>query len=122
MALSLDLKKEDNHMYIDFKDAYWVIKEIAYNTELASFRLVCYPNRESSKMYLTEPASTFRYGGMTQPTYEPSLREWDGIAKIEEIFPSGIPLGSNAQKTAIYNWIKSYTGLPFEDVFEEDQA
>lgn len=122
MALSLDLKKEDNHMYIDFKDAYWVIREIAYNTELASFRLVCYPNRESSKMYLTEPASTFGYGGMTQPTYEPSLREWDGIAKIEEIFPSGIPLGSNAQKTAIYNWIKSYTGLPFEDVFEENQA
>ena len=122
MALSLDLKKEDNHMYIDFKDAYWVIREIAYNTELASFRLVCYPNRESSKMYLAEPASTFGYGGMTQPTYEPSLREWDGIAKIEEIFPDGIPLGSNAQKTAIYNWIKSYTGLPFEDVFEEDQA
>lgn len=122
MALSLDLKKEDNHMYIDFKNAYWVIREIAYNTELASFRLVCYPNRESSKMYLAEPTSTFSYGGMTQPTYEPSLREWDGIAKIEEIFPSGIPLGTNAQKTAIYNWIKSYTGLPFEDVFEEDQA
>ena len=66
--------------------------------------------------------STFGYGEMTQPTYEPSLRVWYGIAKIEEIFPDGIPPGSNAQKTAICNWIKSYTGLPFEDVFEEDQA
>lgn len=121
MALSLDLNKKDNHMYVDFKDAYWVIKEIAYNPELASFRLVCYPSREASKMYLVEPSSTFSYGGMTQPTYEPSLRVWECVVNIKEIFPKGIPLGINTQKTAIYKWIKDYTGLPFKDIFEEGQ-
>lgn len=32
---------------------------LAASAGAVSFRLVCYPNRESSKMYLTEPASTF---------------------------------------------------------------
>ena len=108
-------------MYADFKKAYWVIKEIAYNTEFVSFRLVCYPSREASKMYLVESASTFKYGGMAQPTYEPSLRVWECTVNIKEIFPNGIPLGINTQKTAIYNWIKDYTGLPFKDIFEEGQ-
>lgn len=42
------------------------------------------------------------------------------MARIKDIFPDGIPLDADKQKTAIYNWVKVYTGLPFEDVFEEE--
>jgi len=44
----------------------------------------------------------------------------DGVfMDLTNIFPDGsIPAGKDAQYTAIYNWIKEYTELPFEDVLE----
>ena len=39
--------------------------------------------------------------------------------KAEIVFPNGIPLKESDQKDVLYKFVKEYTGLPFEDVFEE---
>lgn len=36
------------------------------------------------------------------------LYNWKFMARIRDIFPEGIPLDADKQKTAIYNWVKVY--------------
>lgn len=121
MGLKLSLKKEDNYLYCDFVDAYWKINGIMYNTTSLSFELACYPTRESSKkdMEIIGSYSLPIGGSDGHSAYSTKIYKWEGITTIADVFPSGIPLSEDEQKTAIYNWVKKYTGLPFEDVFEE---
>ena len=119
MGLKLTLPKETNRLYNDFIDAYWRIDEIQYGTSEFLFILCCYPSREASQKKGTNVAENMGFGG-ADGTIQPELYRWEGIFRIETVFPSGIPLSANAQKTAIYNWIKTYTNLPFQDVFEEE--
>ena len=120
MGLKLTLKKQDNALYNDFIDAYWKLTNINYTTSVVAFELKCFPTREASKMNLVPmPTPTLPIGGANMTVYETSLYIWQSYEAIKNIFPSGIPLSENEQKTALYNWIKEYTGLPFEDVFEE---
>lgn len=120
MGLQATLTKENNTLYADFTDAYWKVTEIRYTTNMVGFDFSCYASREASKHEL-EIMSTpsLSFGGANRPAYEPVLYRWLGEFPIVDIFPTGIPLDENAQKTAIYNFIKRYTGLPFTDVFEE---
>ena len=97
MGLQMTLEARYNHMATDFIDAYWKITTLTYDTDYAYFYLKAYPSRESSVLY-----------------------QWGGIVSIQTVFPTGIPLDSNQQKSAVYNWIKAYTKLPFTDVFEEE--
>lgn len=118
MALQMTLEAKYNHMAIDFKDAYWQLQGLQYDTEFVYLRLQAYPNREACHKggeFITEHLPV---GGPEHSTFEPQLYCWEGLGTIIDIFPDGIPLDVNAQKAAVYNWIKEYTGLPFEDVFE----
>lgn len=118
MGLKLTLEKEKNYLYHTFTDAYWSIKEIKYTTSDLYGRLLCYPSRDASHKNGQSITEYLSVGGSCLPIIEPKLYCWEFTAPISTVFPNGIPLSADEQKTAIYNWIKSYTGLPFEDVLE----
>ena len=119
MGLQLTLDKTKNLMYYTFIDAYWAISEPTYTTELIDFSLRAYPNREAKLMNnqrLDNPSIGYGSGASAVSCI---LYEWHVVMDLRVIFPDGvIPAGRDAQYTAIYNWIKEYTQLPFTDVFE----
>ena len=121
MALSMTLTKNQNHMYEDYPDAYWVIENIRYSTDMVAAYLCCYASRECSKKNGLDIPDwrQIPIGGPEFNACKNRLWQWEFSASMAEVFPDGIPLSVNEQKTAIYNWIKAYTQLPFEDVFEE---
>lgn len=120
MALELTLEAKYNHMAIDFIDAYWKITSITYDTEHVYFYLKTFPSREASKKASEFITDRLVIGGSIYTTFEPQLYSWEGVTHIGDVFPNGIPLDPNEQKTALYNWIKAYTQLPFKDVFETE--
>lgn len=123
MGLKLTLNKENNRLYTDFLDAYWAIDGITYSTQYMAFALICYPSRGAKMQHnVPMPPSTLPIGGVGIEVYGTELYRWQTQLAITDIFPDGIPLGENKQKTTIYNWIKGYTSLPFEDVLEEGQG
>ena len=119
MGLKLTLGKENNFLYHDFIDAYWRIEDISYTTTMIGATLKCYPSREASKMSGTMISPSLHIGGTSHPVVLPSLYRWDFSFKLSEVFENGIPLDSDTQITAIYNKVKDFTKLPFEDVLEE---
>lgn len=121
MGLQLTLEKEFNQLCHTFDNAYWVVKEIRYTTEDMYAKLLCYPSRESSHKQGEVVSSSLGIGGSYLPIIDSALYHWEFTAKIADIFPSGIPLSENEQKTAIYKWVKAYTNLNFTDVLEEEQ-
>jgi len=119
MGLLLDLPKEKNTMYYDFKEAYWVVENLGYDTTSCGFQLNAYPTREArimDKNILSNP--TIGVGSSGSNVVNSILYTWNVQIAITDIFPNGIPLDSDTQKKAIYEWIKSHTGLPFTDVLE----
>ena len=120
MGLKLTLTKENNRLYHDFVDAYWSVDGITYSTKTLNFVLNCYPSREAKyKHNGTMETSTLPIGSASPNVFFTVLYSWETYAMITDIFPDGIPLSEDEQKTAIYEWVKSYTGLGFEDVMEE---
>ena len=124
MGLQMTLTKEHNKIYYDFQNAYWAITDLVHNTDSVSFLLEAFPTRDSklkdrSPMEDTGIGQGFGTGGSMVRS---SLYEWRGIFEIADIFPNGIPIGRDAQYTAVYNFIKQYTGLPFTDVLELEQS
>ena len=88
-----------------------------------AFALVCYPSREAKMMNnVPMPPSNLPIGGVGVEVYSAELYRWQVQLAIADVFPDGIPLDANKQITAIYDWIKTDTGLPFEDVLEEGQG
>lgn len=121
MGLQLTLAKENNRLYHDFTGAYWSADDITYTTSVVRFTLHCYPSREAKYKHNNNmPASTLPIGSASPNIYFTILYSWETYVMITDIFPTGIPLSEDEQKTAIYNWIKSYTGLPFVDVLENN--
>lgn len=119
MGLQLTLAKDKNKMYYDFINAYWAIDNVYYTTDNVAFALKAYPNRESKQMDLhTLDNPSIGYGSGAD-TVDSSIYLWSVVANLDDVFSNGvIPQGRDAQYTAIYNWIKAYTRLPFTDVFE----
>jgi len=121
MGLRLTLDLENSYIGIPFVDAYWKVENIRYSTTEVGAELFCYPSREASKLNLMPmPTPTLPIGAPTYNVYQPRLYRWNMLANITDVFPQGIPLDEDEQITAIYNYIKAYTGLPFEDVFEDE--
>lgn len=123
MGLSMTLPKDKNTMYYEFEDAYWAIDQLIYTTDLIDFRLVAYPNREAKLMdYKTLDNPSIGYGSANGAgTVSCGLYTWHVTTALTDVFTDGsIPAGKDAQYTTIYNWIKAYTKLPFQDVFEEE--
>ena len=121
MALQLTLSKENNFLYYDFIDAYWRIEDINYDTTMCNVTLVVYPNREARDKHKSMIQNyTISVGASLYVNYQTHLYLWNLTAPLASIFPNGIPLNENEQKTAIYNYIKAYTGLPFVDIFEPE--
>ena len=120
MGLSLTLTKEQNTLYHDFENAYWAINDLSYDTTSCYFRLNAYPSREAKLKNLTTLENpTIGFGSSGSKVVNSILYTWEVQLAISDIFPNGIPLDSDEQKTTIYEWIKTYTKLPFEDVLEE---
>ena len=125
MGLQLTLSKEHNQMYSDFIDAYWAIDNLLYTTDQIDFSLFAYPSRDAklkNHSQLEDPSIGIGGpigGGMVNC----ALYQWHVTMAITNIFPDGvIPAGRDAQYTAIYNWIKESTGLPFVDVLENQES
>ena len=119
MALQFTLPKECNNLYYEFVNAYWYIDDISYDTVNCYFNLLVFPNREvrlANGNLL--PQNPLPIGGVPYNVVKGDIYKWKGIFPIADIFPTGIPLDVNQQKTAVYNFIKAYTKLPFEDVYE----
>ncbi len=122
MGLSMTLAKDKNRMYHEFEDAYWAIDNVIYSFDQIDFQLMAFPSREAKLMnysMLENPSigygSAYGAGTVDSPLYL-----WHVRMELTNIFPDGsIPAGRDAQYTAIYNWIKAYTGLPFTDVLED---
>lgn len=122
MGLRMTLAKENNHLGYTFEGAYWAISELSYDTKNCYFRLSAYPSRDAKLIDLSPlNPTTLPMGSSSYPVVNCSLYLWEAIIPIMDIFPDGIPLNENEQKTRIYKFIKWYTELPFEDVFEEEE-
>ena len=123
MGLKMTLSKEKNRLYTDFIDAYWAISNVFFTYDTVDFSLFAYPSREAKLMNGSELEDpSIGWGGPTvaNTVFSP-LYQWHAVYPLTDIFPSGsIPSGRDAQYTAIYNWIKAYTQLPFEDVIETE--
>ena len=126
MGLKMTLPRECNNLQYEFKDAYWSITEIAYDTEFCYFVLACYPSREHKLIHgESMPEPVLPIGGVISNIIQTELYRWKGTFAITDIFPEYIPLDSNKQKTTIYNFIKAFTArlyINFEDVFEDDNS
>lgn len=123
MGLKMTLPSGLNHMACEFIDAYWSIMDLGYDTKSCYFRLRAYPSRDAKLLNLSPVVNEPKLpvGSPSRPVVDCVLYNWEASFPIADIFHEGIPLDANEQKTAIYNHIKAYTGLPFEDVFEEPQ-
>ena len=120
MGLLLELAKEKNTMYFDFENAYWSIEDLIYSTTNFAFSLSAYPSRESKLMNNSVlEDNSIGFGSSGSNVINSLLYIWKVQLSIVDVFPTGIPLSSDEQKTAIYEWIKSYTKLDFEDVLED---
>ena len=122
MGLRLTLSKENNSLFTEFKDAYWVVTNVSYSLTSVSFNLICYPSREARKCDNTPLATPdLPIGGATLSVFKPELYRWRGQFAISQLFPQGIPASPDDQMRTIYSFVKSYTGLPFDDVLEKEQ-
>ena len=84
------------------------------------FKLYTYPSREAKYLHNTlVPNSDIQFGTSESQKYSTVLHVWSELMKAEVVFPNGIPLKESDQKDVLYRFVKEYTGLPFEDVFEE---
>lgn len=123
MGLKLTLPKTANGIGCDFIDAYWVIEDLRYEMQesglFAIFWLNCYPTREAYEL-TGHSVGNIGIGRPILAVYNGKLYEFIGLERVERLFPDGIPVSSDEQKTVLYNYIKSTSGLPFEDVFEEE--
>ena len=121
MGLRLTLSKENNTLYYDFFDAYWHIENIVYTTTQVGGVLKCYPSRESSLKNETKISPNLNIGNSIFPLVDACIYRWDFIFDLSKVFKDNIPLDKNEQITSIYEYVKKYTGLPFKDVYEEEQ-
>ena len=121
MGLQLSISKNDNDLYADFENAYWAIEDISYSTAYGYAELYAYASRDAK--YKNGEAIkdySFSFGGAVSPVYNTRIYRWSLTFPLSTVFPDGISLSENEQKTAIYEYVKSYTGLAFTDVLEDD--
>ena len=93
-------------------DAYWVVQDLRYETQsdglYVVFWLNCYPSRDSSKL-TGQPVEGLTIGRPMSAIYNGKLYEFLGLVRADVLFPNGIPISMDEQKTAIYDWIKETT-------------
>lgn len=125
MGLKLAIAEQDNVLYADFTDAYWKVDGIMFTNmdgeSYVTFSLDAYPSREAAQKML-EPISctgTISVGGAVGMAYEPRLWHWEASFKTMDVFPNGIPITESGQKDVLYQLVKAYTKMPFEDVLEK---
>ena len=122
MGLSLTLAKQNNCLFTDFPDAYWVVRDVIYSTTYVSFNLICYPSREARYKDNQDMAiPELPIGSPAIRIFHPELYRWRGQFAIADIFPKGIPISPDEQMRTLYSFVKSYTGLAFNDVLEQGQ-
>lgn len=119
MGLQLTINERQNLLHHTFEDAYWAIDKLSYDLTRVSFSLRAFPSRDAKIKEGTPVEDDVPVlGYSTDLRYSPELFQWRANFPVEQVFPNGIPLGKDAQYTAVYNFIKEHTGLPFADVFE----
>ncbi len=132
MGLKFELKKELNHLYVDFPDAYWAVDNISVYPEgdktYVHFEISAYANRESRLMEgqrVQEPtAKDVPFGGAVRPVYEPVLFHATQEIPASWLF-SAVPTTISEQKDVIYSYVKTMLDnaeTQYEDVLEEGQT
>ena len=122
MGLQMTLTKENNKLYHDFQNAYWAITDLVYGVDQMSFLLRAFPTRDAKLKDRSPMDPPTLPIGSGETVVDSHIYEWRAQFAIADIFPNGIPIGRDAQYTAVYNFIKQYTGLPFTDVLELEQS
>lgn len=120
MGLLLTLPKEYNCIYTDFPKAYWSIESILYTPDAIQFALVCYPSRDA-KYKKHQRIEGLPFGAPVNESYTPELYTWMSRYPLKDVFPNGIPVDENEQKTILYNFLRTVNTSPFKDVFEEEK-
>lgn len=115
MRLIMTLPADCNSLGCEFADAYWSITEVGYDMENCYFVLDVFPSKDHKYINgATINQTSLKVGGATSTIFNTLLYRQKGPVPIKEIFPTGIPLDPNIQKTTLYNWIKSYAEVSFK--------
>ena len=118
MGLLRTLSKDNNSLYTEFKDAYWSIESILYTTDMVQFTLVCYPSREAKYMN-HKGVKNLPFGAPVGETFSPSLYMWHSVYPLRDVYPHGVPVDPDEQKTRLYNFLKIVSDGQFTDVIED---
>ena len=116
MAIQMKLLKENNHMNIDFNNAYWVIENVGIKIEneslLYGFDFNAYANKEScdnSRNF--KEVKLLNFGTSKELVVNSLLYSYRGIYQASNIFPEGIPNNKDEQLAILYPFIKQELNL-----------
>ena len=123
MAIQMKLLKENNHINIDFNNAYWVIENVGIKIEndslLYGFNFNAYANQEAcenSRIY--KQVDLLNFGSPKETVINSLLYSFRGIYQASYIFPEGIPNNKDEQLAILYPFIKQELNLTdFMDIF-----
>lgn len=122
MGLKYPLTRDQNHMGVDFPEAYWKLEDIQFAKGLVAGTLKAYPSREASlREGLDLPEERWMEIPIGGPRYNHIYSElwaWNFSYPLQDVFPKGIPLDEDVQKKTIYNHIKATTPIKFQDVLD----
>lgn len=112
MGLIAPLLKRDNHLHVDFPDAYWSIDNIGFYTSngitMLRFDFCAYPSREVKLDAGKTLSPALEFGGPCSQVVEPVLYRWAAEFDAGLVFPSGIPTSVDAQKEILYPMVKGF--------------
>jgi len=116
MAIQMKLGKDNNHIGIDFNDAYWVIENVGFKIEnnsiLFGFKFNAYANEETchKTQNLTE-VTLLGFGSPINAIHNSILYTFIGLYEASYIFPTGIPVTKDEQLVILYTFIKKELNL-----------
>jgi hypothetical protein len=109
------LAKENNILFYDFPNAYWVIEDVRFSNQdgvsYTAFEFNAYPSREASKRQGEAISPSLAFGGAVKLAIDPRLYNWVCIESTSVLFPNGIPITEDEQKVTLYPFVKTYLGL-----------
>jgi len=115
MALQMPLDKENNHLYVDWESAYWVVENIRVGNQnglaTVAFDFCAYPSREARLAFLMPIASNLPFGGPSRIAVEPILYQWTAVFPATSVFGESLPLTESGQRAVLYPFVKTYLGL-----------
>jgi hypothetical protein len=116
MAIQMKLGKENNHIGVDFEEAYWVLENVGSKIEgdsvMFGFNFNAYSNKEAChKTQAFSEVSLLSFGGSIEINFSSKLYTFFGTYQSDYIFPNGIPTTREEQLIALYQLVKTELNL-----------